>query len=307
MIQIPEKYSNKIILSFGQEGKKWLSDALEIIEKYKNIFLIDNLEFFPKLSVNLLLTGYSNKLNKNILLKICKMRQSIISEVTMLKKYENFACKCLYYNETDAIMILERLYPGFTLNTLPKIEDRVKIFANIMKKTILEIDDSNNYNSYSNRINHHFSYALENKEKCGKTAELIPIAYKFYEEIQNLGLKKFLLHGDLNHKNIIKTLDDWKVIDPQGLIGEAVFEVVKFIRGEIEEANNIELSIKNSIENLSKETSFTPALISKATFINLLVVNCWRIEENHNNLNIIKNIEISEKLLEYLYTINASH
>ena len=119
-------------------------------------------------------------------------------------------------------------------------------------------------------------------------------------------LKKFLLHGDLNHKNIIKTTDSWKVIDPQGLIGEAVFEVVKFIRGEIEDETNIELPIKNSIEILSKETPFTPSLITKATFINLLIVNCWKIEEKHNKIDINKNIEVAKKMLEYLNNNKAS-
>ena len=40
MIQIPEKYSNKIILSFGKKGEEWLSNSLEIIQKYKKIFEI---------------------------------------------------------------------------------------------------------------------------------------------------------------------------------------------------------------------------------------------------------------------------
>lgn len=33
-----------------------------------------------------------------------------------------------------------------------------------------------------------------------------------------------MLHGDLQHRNILKSGDKWKAIDPHGIIAERVFE-----------------------------------------------------------------------------------
>ena len=41
-----------------------------------------------------------------------------------------------------------------------------------------------------------------------------------YSEVQKMKLNKYILHNDLNHKNILKSENGWKVIDPHGLVKE---------------------------------------------------------------------------------------
>lgn len=166
-----------------------------------------------------------------------------------------------------------------------------------MKQTILEVDDGN-YNIYSERIKKAVVLAMEDKEKYGETAKLIPIAYKYYQEIQDLGLKKCLLHGDLGSGNIIKSGDIWKVIDPQGVIGEEIFEVIKFTRAEIEHADNIRQAIEETMQELSKAIKYPKELIAKVTFIELVRINCWRISENSRE-NVEKNLVLAKEVLKY--------
>ena len=90
-------------------------------------------------------------------------------------------------------------------------------------------------------------------------------------------MQQYLLHGDLNLSNIVRCDNKWKVIDPQGVIAEKIFEVIKFIRGEIEIGDNIENSIEETINYLSKNLNYTKKLSAKVTFIKVVKANCWRI------------------------------
>lgn len=243
------------------------------------------------------MSGYSKKLQKEIIIKLCKPSYSIKKEVDMLKKYGNLSCKCFYKDEKDRVLILEKLNPGYDVRKIIKREDRIKCFSQIMKKTILEIDDGQ-YSLYEDRVKRAVKLAMENKEKYAETAKLVPIAYEYFKEIQKLGLKKYLLHGDLGQGNIIKSGEDWKVIDPQGVIGEEIFEVIKFTRGEIERAQNARQAIEETMYYLSKEIPYPKELIAKVTFIELVRVNCWRISENCYK-DIDNNVMLAKEVLKY--------
>lgn len=296
MVQIPEEYVKRIIGVFGKKGNDWLNNIDGIAKKYEDKFEIERLHYF-KHSVNLILSGYSNKLQNEIILKLCKPTYSIKQEFQMLKRYGNLACKCFYENEEDRVLLLERLNPGFDIRQIEKREDRVKCFAKLMRQTVLEIDD-NPHSAYKDRVEQSFQLAMNSKEKYGDTAELVPIAYQYFREIQNLGLKKYLLHGDLGPGNIIKSGNTWKVIDPQGVIGEEIFEVIKFTRGEIENDNNVKQAIEETIYYLSKEIPYSKELIAKVNFIELVRINCWRISENDDK-DIYKNVMLAKEVLKY--------
>lgn len=56
MIQIPEKYKERMIKSYGKEGEDWLRSLPGLIKKYENEFQIEKLKQMPKTSVNFLLS-----------------------------------------------------------------------------------------------------------------------------------------------------------------------------------------------------------------------------------------------------------
>lgn len=298
-MEIPQKYQERIINAFEEKGKEWLNSIPNIIKKYEKKFEIAQIQVMPKLSMNLLLTGYSKEFNQDVILKIGRPGYEVIIESDMLNNYKNFACKCFYTSEEDSVLILEKLYPGYTLKTLENRKDRVDEFIKMMKQTILDLKEPSKYSFYMSRIKKNFTSAMEEKEKYGDTAKLVPIALKYYKEVQDLNMPQHLLHGDLNLSNIVKCDNRWKVIDPQGVVAEDIFEIIKFIRGEIEREDDIENSIKETINYMSKEINYSKALIAKVTFIELVRANCWRISENANKETIAKNVIYSKKVLEY--------
>lgn len=244
------------------------------------------------------MSGYSKKLQQRVVLKLCRPNYSVNKEYSMLKKYGELACKCIYKNEKDKILLLEKLEPGENIKQVKNREERLKYFAQLMKQTILELDNEEHF-VYDEWIKRDFLPAMENKQKYGEVANLVPIAYERYKEIKNLGLKKYLIHGDLNNSNIIKSQDTWKVIDPQGVIAEEIFEVIKFVRSEIENDDNVTQAIVETIEGLSKLIPYSKKLIAKVTFIELVRVNCWRISKSDGGEYVNKNIMLAKEMLKY--------
>lgn len=248
------------------------------------------------------MSGYSKALKQLVVLKLCRPNYLVNNECSMLKKYDKIACKCIYISEEDRILLLEKLEPGYNINQIKNREERIKCFAQLMKKTVIEIDDKK-YVTYEERIKKGFLSATENRQKYGETAELVSIAYEYYKEIQNLKLKKYLLHGDLGVGNIIKSGNIWKVIDPQGVIAEEIFEVIKFVRSEIENDENVTQAIAETVEGLSKLIPYSKGVIAKVTFIELIRVNCWRIGENDIGEYVNKNLILAKEVLKYINSI----
>lgn len=56
MIQISEKYKERMIKAYGKEGKAWLKSLPGLIKKYENEFQIEELKQISKISINFLLS-----------------------------------------------------------------------------------------------------------------------------------------------------------------------------------------------------------------------------------------------------------
>lgn len=110
MIDVPENYVKKIIEQYGEKGYDWLKQIDFLLQKYKNKFEIDQLNYFNH-SRNLLFEGYSNKLQKSVILKLGLPYYNAQNEANMLKKYGDLACQCFYENNDDRVLVLEKLTP----------------------------------------------------------------------------------------------------------------------------------------------------------------------------------------------------
>ena len=119
-----------------------------------------------------------------------------------------------------------------------------------------------------------------------------------YSEVQKMKLNKYILHNDLNHKNILKSENGWKVIDPHGVVGEKLFETAQFIRGEIT-INKANVKEINKIASLiSKELGKDRILILKFLYIVTVEKIVWFIKVKDNKEVISNNIDIANEVLK---------
>jgi len=103
------------------------------------------------------------------------------------------------------------------------------------------------------------------------------------DELLNTTDAPILLHGDLHHDNILAHDNNWKVIDPKGVIGELSYEVGCFIRNPLDDLPSHSDSLKiitNRINAFSKNLILDPDRIAKWCFVQAVLATVWSLEDN---------------------------
>ena len=124
---------------------------------------------------------------------------------------------------------MQRANPGTTLKTLFPKEDQnaTAIVCNaIQQLQSAEIPKQQNFYHLKTLLS-----ILDNDLNI--PTDIISKAKQLRDALLASAEKTVLLHGDLHHENILKHGDGWLIIDPQGFIGDPVFEVCAFILNPI--------------------------------------------------------------------------
>ncbi|MBX3114529.1 MAG: hypothetical protein KF836_08180 [Fimbriimonadaceae bacterium] len=110
------------------------------------------------------------------------------------------------------------------------------------------------------------------------TENCLPLE-NYYQNLPDFGKALFatttnpvFLHGDLHHSNILldERTNEFRPIDPKGLVGDAAFECVAFLRNPIDtlpfREDLFEFTV-GRIERLSQALTLDPARIAAWTYI----------------------------------------
>lgn len=275
IIYLPKKFKTNIINLYGNEGEIWVKGIDNLIEKYINKYKIENIELVDNLSINLVLKAKSQQYG-NIILKIAPATRTLISEASALEYYSSkYSAMCYYYDEEDETMILELLSPGINLFDLDNQEERIKVFSNIANNIMFNPENNENFKIFEKRFYDKIMCVEENKEEFLDIKEIIDMSIQVYNTIKSKNLPKYVLHGDLQHKNILKSEDNWKVIDPHGIVAERAFETSIFILSEFIH-NNMKVSeLNNLISSVSKYFLENEEILKNALFVTLVEKIIW--------------------------------
>mgnify|MGYP002618928197 CR=1 FL=1 len=284
---------------YGEKGNNWLENIDRIIKKYEKLFDLKNIKLLENMSINVVLSAKSDKYG-DVIIKIGTPGKTALDEIRYINMFQiKNMVNCYYYNLEDRVMILEKVLPGYTLERINNIDDRIEVFVNLLN----EIS-----NKATNNLEKFPTYEDKLKEKIIKIqnidnskyniTEMANIAVELYEKIKNMNLPKYVLHEDLQHKNILKSENGWKIIDPHGVVGEKVFETCQFIRAEIyKEKEKIDVIVNQVAKKLKIESE----LIYKALYIDLTTKLIFYIGSGYPEDFILENIILSNKILEHIY------
>lgn len=304
MINLPDNFITRIINRYGTEGNNWLNNIDNIIEKYKNKFELENIRLVDKLSMNVVLFAESHKYG-NIVVKIGSPSKTIISEMNTIKYYSSeYFPKCYYSSVEDRIIILERIFPGDNLTTVNDIKERTKIFTNISNNILIPIENVRNaepYLTFNEIFKSKIEYAYQNKNDFLDILWMIDKANNIYDKIHKMNLPQYILHNDLHHKNILRSEEGWKAIDPHGIIGERVIEIAQFMRSELD---NINLDDDNEFDEvvtvISRYYKEDKTLILEILYIYIIEKIIFYTKNKEKSNRILHNIDICKKILKQL-------
>lgn len=222
------------IISFrGDTGRKWLDDIPNKIKTYEKKWKITVLPPFT-LSYNYVAPAKLED-GTSVVLKIgFPNDKEFLSEITALILFNGEGTeKLLQEDANNAVILLERVFPGQTLDQLNNDEEEVRIACKLLKKlwrkapkndTLLQLNSWHNGNGFQ-----------KVREKYNGTTGPLPEPLLTRAETLFLQLLKTtkepqLLHGDFHHSNILSSeRNGWLAIDPKGIIGDPCYDIGIFL------------------------------------------------------------------------------
>lgn len=269
MIHLPKEYKESVINSYGDKGKEWLENFNLTLNRCIKEFELDEIELVDKLSINIVLFAKSRKYG-DIVLKILHPSETSINEIRVMKKYpKKYIPKLYLTDEENKIIIMERLYPGNTLDQISSRIERIKIFYSMLNHIKLEINsvDLIKERTIIERIKHSIEYTYKNQDNYKDIMDMIEDSSKLCKKMEKTNLPKYILHDDLQHKNILKSKEGWKVIDPHGIIGERFFDTAMFIKAELSRKDTSMENMEEIVSLVAKYCKEDKENILKALFV----------------------------------------
>lgn len=297
-MKLEEDFKNKILSTFDEEGIIWLNNIDKIIDKYTKKLGLENIKIRKQLSINILLEAYSKQFG-DVIIKILSPGIISLNEIKYVNELNlKKIVKCYYYNLDDRIMILEKINPGYCLSKLKNIDDRIKIFKDILTDIC---DNTADFIDQFPQLETKLYDSVQHNNKYEQViSNLLDIAKDMYKQIKKYNYPKYVLHNDLHHKNILKSKEGWKIIDPHGVVGEKIFDTAQFIKEELKLQENDVSTLDSIINKMSETINEEKKLIYMALFIQNTTKLLYYLKANYDEKTIDNNINLCNFILERL-------
>ena len=217
-----------------------------------------------------------------VVLKIGFDKKGINDEANALRHFNGQgSIKLLDQHFELNALLLEQAIPGISLKSqyLKNVELVMDYYVVAMKK----IHDRA---LPSKKDFLHISNWLEAIDTL-KSDQVPPSLLKKAIDLKNSLLaskqKTIVLHGDLHHDNILQNGDEWLVIDPKGVIGEAEFEIAAFDfihKSEMENEPEVAKLFDKRVSLIAKKAKLNEQRIKDWVFVRLILSAAWSIEDN---------------------------
>lgn len=283
-MQIPDILRKKVVRCFGPQGEQWLRELPLLFQDCVEKWRLTDIQVSPILSFNYVCFGRSPEYG-DVALKIgVPLDGELQTEMTAINLYQGRnICRCYDLDESLGAMLLERIRPGHDLTTIASSSERTAIAARLISQLPLPILDSHGLPRWSGLARRTFGKLRASNNGGAQMLQLTERAEELICQLETSGRPPVLLHGDLNHWNIL--LDShghWKAIDPKGQVGVACMEAGRFILNELDIAQP-----QNPGQLLDQITkAFAQAfreprhIIALSAFLDKALGTSWKFEEH---------------------------
>ena len=229
------------------------------------------------------LIGFGVRNGVRVVLKITKQVGDESHSGEVLKAYGGKGAVRVYESEPNAVL-LERLVPGEQLVNLVR-QSRDDEATNILAEVIAKL--ANHEAPIDCPTVTDWGRAFDRYLKSGDEQiphEVVVEAREMYEELASSQRQTMLLHGDLQHYNVLFDNErGWVAIDPKGVIGELEYELSAALRNPIELpdvfANPV--TINRRLETLTSKLNLDYSRALRWSYTQSVLSAIWDIEDNH--------------------------
>lgn len=298
-IEVPDYFQEKIRRCFREDGSKWLAGLPELLQECFQKWQLTEYRREENLSFHFICYGHSKRFGE-VVLKTGVPHRELFTGIDTLRIYDGrLACRLYDADREKGIMLLERIVPGMRLKDEPDLRERIKAGAALVRNLPLPVSGQHEFPRFQDQMEKAFARARQEGNAGHEFISMLGLAEKLYLEIKLLNRPEVLLHGDLHHENILRDASgNWKVIDPQGRIGEQCLETGRFLLNEWEwfgrtgELDDIAAFIDAFADALGE----SPRTIAICCFLDFALSSCWSLEDG-SGVEIIDKVLASMKSL----------
>jgi streptomycin 6-kinase len=218
--------------------------------------------------------GFGERDNSRVVLKISRTQGDESDSGNVLRAFGGDGAARVFESDTGAVL-LERLDPGDQLVTLVRRgndEEATRIIAGVIGKLANHTAPSGcpTVGDWGRGLDRYL-----NSGDRQVPIELVQQASQIYYQLESSQRQMQLLHGDLQHYNVLLDKNrGWVAIDPKGVVGELEYEVGAMLRNPVEQPQflsapaTIECRLRILVETLqldyerALEWSFAQAVLS---------------------------------------------
>ena len=287
LTQLPQKFLEVITGAFREEGRQWLLNLPETIEKIEVDWKIKAENPYRNLSYHYVAPCVSTKNGEQFVLKIGfpGEKKNIYNEAKTLELLNGCGAARLYkFSEENCCFLLEKLTPGENLKTVCGKNDKkaVEIAVRVMRSFWRNPPPNHKFPELEDWFD-----GLNKAEKVNFAPEYVSKARRFFSELNDSSEKKLLLHGDFHHENILSAgREPFLAIDPKGIVGDIGYDLTAFLLNHanwLRAEPDLEEKLNNAILLFSKAFKIEPLNIKKWTFAQAVLSAFWTFEENCEN------------------------
>lgn len=244
------------------------------------------------------LLAFGTHRGANVVLKVTKKRDDEWNAGDVLRAFNGDGTVRVYESEPGAVL-LERLSPGNELvELIRRGEDNAatEILAEVIRQISNHIPPANCPTVLD------WARGFDRYVQTGDSRvpqDLVIEAGEMYRRLANSQKRAMLLHGDLQHYNVLfDSSRGWIVIDPKGILGELEYEVGAILRNPIEQPELFISTavIKQRLRILTNLLDLNDRRVLEWSFAQAILSAIWNIEDgfdvalDHPHLKLAQSI-----------------
>ncbi|GGJ37588.1 aminoglycoside phosphotransferase family protein [Deinococcus roseus] len=266
------------------DGDIWLQKLPELLNLFAAQWELDLGAPFENLSFNYVAPAKWE--GQDVVFKLGVPREELHTEIAALKLWNGSGgVKLLKADPEQGALLIERLFPGQMLSTLPEAQT-VPIMCEVMEKIWHPVPAEHAFPSIEQ-----WHQGLVEFPRSGTAfpAEMLDLAEGFYQELTASAEEPVVLHGDLHHFNVLQHGENWLAIDPKGIIGERAYEIGAFLRNpwpvlydlySPEELQNVQA---RRVDAFAERLGLSRERILKWSVYIFVLSGCWGYAETRDD------------------------
>ena len=236
------------------------------------------------------LLGFGTREGSRVVLKLTKQSGDESNSGAVLRAFAGAGAVRVLESETDAVLV-ERLDPGEQLVSLVsrgEDEAATRILAQVIGK-LIDHEPPTGCPTVADWGRGFDRYLQSGEQQI--PSDLVIEARSLYHDLASSQRRPMLLHGDLQHYNVL--LDNnrgWVAIDPKGVVGELEYEIGPILRNPVEQPE-LFLDpdiIHRRLELLTSTLNLNHVRVLRWSFAQAVLSAIWDIEDGYpvNTSNI---------------------